>query len=473
MLKNFLRCTFILAVCFSITRCATTRKDMVSKTDQVTQNLEGLYSGKVPLAWGKKSLLDYPILFISFKHKYIERFYKGERQLLNFMKWEKEIPTSGTSFGLFKKDKTNHLVIYLDNDSKNNTDNTTHTILHEGFHFFVQSDKKKWKQLEGNPNRGTLYPLEAIPRYYRWEMYKSLESYLESPGKEKLRGFSWWFNRWKVNFPDEYKNFTDRIEGSAQYYSNAMMTRLHNLKRTKLRSEFENFKAYFISKTDPKKRFRLDFESYLIGPLASMVLDQLKVSKWKNKVEKGASPLQLLAKKNKPKRQKINNIVQNEFLQVSIKEMQKIDKEGKLDRIISLLANPKTHRVVVDNKNLQFTSFAAKGMFKPSFNFQDTGDLQFIALSSPHKVSGLNIDINYKKGDHWIMLSGSPCLKKGSTTLLLYESKNLNFKNGYVQTQTRPLIHAPVKRIKKNKANWYCVDNSVEFQKAKSLLNEK
>src|SRR5665213_305213 len=88
-------------------------------------------------------------------------------------------------------------------------------FIHEGFHRFGQKD---WKE-PAEHRRGTVYPLSEVPRLYRRMTFDNLKAYYLSKGKDKtsLGKASFWFAKWKAEFPEELANSMDNIEGTARY----------------------------------------------------------------------------------------------------------------------------------------------------------------------------------------------------------------------------------------------------------------
>jgi hypothetical protein len=234
-----------------------------------------------------------------------------------------------------------------------------------------------------------------------------------------------------VTFPKEYNNYTDRIEGSAEYYTNEQLTRLENLKSSEAITSFEHFKKSkkFL---DLKESLSLTIESYHLGALAGIVLDE-KLPHWKKEVRKGASPLELLALLQTKRREKPNFPLQNELIQISVKKMEQIDGDGRLDESIKLLANIEVLLLIIPMSEVESSGFTSSGMYQSFFNFRLISNVQFIKLLTPVNMKHENWQTQIPSEKIWIMAKDHPCANQSLATVIPLKKGSFQYKNGRLQ----------------------------------------
>ncbi len=445
----------ILFCGFLIASCASQNKALRSNITEATKNLQQVYKTS-PRPWPHFNLLNYPIIFISFKEKIAQRFIKGDLQDLNFKRWHKLIPSSRIGFDTLKIESTKYLILHVDNFKDLSPMKLTETAIHEGFHYFAQDE---WRQQKQETGRGDIYPLQAVPRYYRWEMRESLIHFLNSKNKQSLQRFSYWYFKWKTNFKEEYENYTDRIEGTAQYYTNHLMAGLNKALGFQPQDEFEVFKNNIATNQSFQEMFSLSYESYVLGTLSGMILDRLGAAGWQKTTRLGPSPLELLARRYKPLRDNVNNEVQTEFLRASVREMEKIDKDGQIDKIISGLASAGVLKAFIPSQGKQFSSFSIKGVYRSFFNYPGVKNVELIKLSSSHVISGPKMSFKFLPGDFWITAQQTPCSKKHGT-ILLFEKENVELQNKRLSVKANSL---QFKGSLKNHqgTQWFCIQEQL------------
>ena len=425
--------------------CATGLKETQSVIDKTTKAMVRNDKAQV---WPNFNILDHSIIFISHNSHWVELFENKGRTQLAYTVWKEKIPDFPQSYSRRVIDRKNILVVNVDWANENTWKSLLDIIYHEGFHEFEQ---KGWNREKLSKGRGSYYPLQVIPRYFRWEALQSLEAYLKSHSKKDLQIYSYWYFKWKTNFKEEYDNFTDLIEGSAQFYANAMTA---NLAQTAT-SHKDHFYSTPLMKQNFSDKFDLSFESYILGTLSSIILDQLNVKNWKASVEKGTSPLELLAKTHKPKRAKTNNVAQGRFLKASLREMEKIDKDGKLDNLISHLANPKIVKVAIPTNKIKRSTFSTNGIYRSFFNYPGLTGVQFISLDEPHWVEGRGFKLKYNTHDYWITAQKTPC-QKGHSTLLLLDPSRISLTKTTLTLNDRSFNQLSGETKKQNNVTWFC-----------------
>ncbi len=446
-------CFFTILCCsFFLVSCASKEKSLNASVEKTAKNLILLYKDS-NRPWPTYNLMDYPILFVSFKEKVAKRLIRNELQSLEWSQWKNKIPKTKIGFDTQKIDDQQYLILHLDNYSNPSPEDLMTVIVHEGFHVFFQQEWKKQKNAEG---RGDIYPLQAIPRYYRWEMKKNLVNHLHFKDPKSLQKYSYWFYKWKNNFKEEYENYTDRFEGTAQFYTNDMMTLFYNNHSSSKLEPYEFFRKKSETSPSFQQRFSLSHESYVLGTLTGILLNQGGTN-WQQSVRLGSSPMELLAQRFKPLRDKVDNAAQTEFLRASIREMHKIDADGKLDKIISDLANPKVLKVVVPSAGLQFSSFSTQGVYRSFFDFPGIKEVQMIELASPHTFSSPSFEFSFQPGEHWVTAKKTPC-SNDHATLLLSNLKIINLSNTSLRfnnVSKNGVFHGRLKT--ENGTQWFCV----------------
>lgn len=437
--------SFVLVLLLA-TGCATSKKQKgVVQVQDVVEELKLL---KDVTPWLDYKFTEHPFLFVSKKRRTAHRLQEGQLTLLDYYDWKKTLGWSESPFDFVEHQNQKYLVINL--DAKESVESTLRTALHEGFHWFYQDEVRGWKtDSKLSAARGDFYPLLSRPRYFRWVMMDELFNYLESGQELHLRAFSWWFLEWEEQFPEEAKNNVDRVEGSTQYYTTNMMVTLSNKKSGKNKAIY---KDPFLARNFDKRSFSVDSESYVIGTLAGLALDKLKIESWQKQVNKGESALQILASSIEPKVQKLNPALQKEFLDLSVEKMNELDRNGQLDQTIAGFANRKVIKVALSLKSYKGGAFSVKAMYRPFFKFANVDGITMVQLHNAHKKTFENSKIQFEAGDVYVMANKNPCGKPAA--ILLLSPKRTTFENGRIKNQGDHLIDLPAK--KSNVENWYC-----------------
>lgn len=443
------RFIFLLPI-FVFVGCATHPRKATTMVNESAHHLKYLFSHGQPV-WDQCHLDKEPILFVSHKDNQVSLFRNSQLSKLNPTLWLPKIPTNPIEFLAAEIDGQKYLILFVDKFTEEESSlKMTTMVLHEGFHSFCQ---QSWDRQFQGQSRGNIYPIQTVPRYYRWEMYDSLLSYLEKGRKLKdLRHFSYWYQKWQKNFPEEAKNYTDRVEGSAEFYTTLMVARLKSHLQKKTVSPLE----VLLDRPSLSQVFDLSYESYVLGSLAGLILDHKNVKNWQKSVAKGSSPLQILSQQQKPLRKNVNNVKQTELLKISVEKMQAIDSDGKLDRVISGLASQKMVRVSIPLKILKPRGFAASAMYQSFFDFPGVKNVQLTKLKSDLPLIGPGFQYTIPNSAIWIMAEKSPC-DPSSSALLLFDpdqvvmtKKELTLKD---KVQTK--FHGESKLV--NTISWFCV----------------
>ncbi|MGB7318014.1 MAG: hypothetical protein WBC85_08625 [Planktotalea sp.] len=138
-------------------------------------------------------------------------------------------------------------------------------------------------------------------RSQRYEIIRALSLALLSPEDETeyLEAAKWWFEAYQNDHPQEYElaKSMDIFEGAARYFDMAMNVRSvggFDLSAEELRANYQRMilKDYTL---DADRFFGLpDEESYEIGGIAGVLLEMKNDATWKDRVEQGTPPLEIL-----------------------------------------------------------------------------------------------------------------------------------------------------------------------------------
>ena len=167
------------------------------------------------------------------------------------------------------------------------------TATHELVHFYHQEGA-----LGSGGSRAQAYPLNAAPRYYRMMIYHNLITALEQPdNRDRLLGQArHWLDRWQAEFKEESDAIrdTDIVEGSARYIENLGAIVTKDMGSDAILQEA-------IQAMERDALFTAaDEESYELGYVAALLLDQV-APEWKaGFYQKKLSPVELLLQGIKP-----------------------------------------------------------------------------------------------------------------------------------------------------------------------------
>lgn len=227
------------------------------------------------------------------------------------------------------------------------------TASHEIVHFYYQSDS------EGGGTRTQPYPVDKTPRQYRFMIMKNLEDAYKNPAnKEKALGQAkYWYEKWKTEFPNEYNDIksTDIAEGTAKYTE--YLSEIINDKISK-----EDIKKAVVKLIGIDKEFlSADSESYEMGPISALLLDERKTD-WKNNFYESKTTLEeLLLKDVKPIEQKMDPEVEKSVSE----KIESFNAEAKKNfENITKAYEDKNIPYLKINKTESTTSFGSEGVFK-------------------------------------------------------------------------------------------------------------
>lgn len=183
------------------------------------------------------------------------------------------------------------LVMSVDDFSLSQPDavsETFRTATHELVHFYHQPSA----QSQGEGSRAQSYPLQAAPRLYRQMVYQNLIMAAENPAEREraLQQARYWQDRWQTEFPQEIKDIrtTDIAEGTAKYIENLGFVIQKDMDQKTLWQ-----KAGALIERDalfPSS----DAESYDLGFVACLLLDQTKPGWQADFYQQGKTPVDAL-----------------------------------------------------------------------------------------------------------------------------------------------------------------------------------
>ena len=272
-----------------------------------------------------------------------------------------------------------------------------------------------WKRKFTKARPSLVYPVPSLARYYRWEMNRNLA--LSDKNKKHLRHFSYWFNRWKTSFPNEYKTSIDQTYGAANITSTLYLVSF--LKKRPWLNRYREIKSpeqKDVSKITIDSLAKLKDEAKALGLMSANLLKK-DVKNWHQKIQLGESPAEILANNYAPLKQKIDTDKQSLLFRLSVQEMKQVDPEGLLDAAISKLANKKTKRIVFPlpqiDRQKEYSIF---------FNFLDLQNVKIItkwSLQKPHPL--------VQASTSQLIIAGStPCFGETSVLVFPFSSEQIH-----------------------------------------------
>lgn len=167
--------------------------------------------------------------------------------------------------------------------------------VHEFFHHIGQEN---WT-INQTGGRGTLYPLDGVPRFYRRMIYDNLKQYFQTGNQISLGHAKYWFNKWTLEFSNETQATTDGYEGTAKYVeimAAAVIKLGCSATNEKIKAEIINIVTSDFGFSVSGQHLALDSEGYEIGGLAAFILkfSEFKLSDWNSRISAGETPLQVL-----------------------------------------------------------------------------------------------------------------------------------------------------------------------------------
>lgn len=271
------------------------------------------------------------------------------------------------------------------------------TATHELVHFYYQPELES----DGIESRSTKYPLDYKPRMYRKMIIQNLVQAFQSDEYEKslyLGRVKYWLEKWKNEYNDEYKTIKniDIFEGSARYIEYL------GARPTKKVTE-EELKNYYISKLEKNVEYSAaDGESYELGYISGLLLDQIKPD-WKiNYYDTGLTPVELVVSNYKAVEEKVDNQVESK-LKKSMDEVNKqISKD--MDNIIKSENDISIPYLKINDKNM-VGSMGLEGFY----NYKGKEillklDCSFESSEGDIKPSGLSAISKFENGSNYIMI---------------------------------------------------------------------
>jgi hypothetical protein len=345
------------------------------------------------------------------------------------------------------------LVIDLDQFQPLTAQTILPSVLRQGFQLFEQS---QWDQGHYRQPRGQVYPVQAIPRYYRWEMQKNLQLFIKNQSTKNLRHFSYWYNKWKATGKDEYLSETDRMAGSAEYYMVEMMTRVLNQNTPESLSPIAYFKQLKQLHLPLYDKLSHAYEAAVLGAMSGLILQRRRRAGWQRRITQGVSPLELLANEQAPLTEVIDQISQSRFLRATVEKMKELDPKGDLDRIIRHLANPKIVKAAVPLLGLKPHSFSSSATYRSFFDYPGVKGVVMHKLNSDFRLLNDDFYHQFEPGEYWVTAQQTPC-GNSPATVLIYLPENV------VLSSTKMTIKKPRTRhyegglVKTGPDLWFCM----------------
>lgn len=251
------------------------------------------------------------------------------------------------------------------------------TASHELVHFYYQD------KLEISGTRTQPYPVNKVPRQYRFMIMKNLEDAYKNPAnKEKALGQAkYWYEKWKTEFPNEYADIksTDIAEGTAKYteYLSEIVTD---------KTSPEDIKKVAVKLINLDQEFlAADSESYEMSPISALLLDEQNPD-WKNNYyESNITLEELLFKNVKTVEQKMDPEVEKNISE----KIESFNSEAKknFENITKAFEDKSIPYLKID-KSESTTSFGSEGVYK--YNGHEVATNYFATFGVKDKTIKIN-----------------------------------------------------------------------------------
>lgn len=294
--------------------------------------------------------------------------------------------------------------------------------------------------------RHFVYPLLTQPRYYRWKMIELLREYQKKPDQLNLNHFTYWYNKWKNEFPEEYKE--EKVSKRS-----LLVLLKQTLKPNKhLKQDVKDF----LSLEHPSpSRFQASFEAEFLAPLAFNIIEANSIATRDEIMNQQTTLLDLLAKSSTEKKVKTLDFkIQNKILRNSVMVMEDLDPEGKIDVIIRQLADPQTAKLVIDHNKSHHPPYHS--LYQSYFNFPGVKGVKIFELVDDSFVSTPQGQLELSKELHWVTATQTPCQHKGESTLFLFDKKEFNYSNGVLSAKIPRRFEVKARKVKKGHTLWFC-----------------
>lgn len=223
--------------------------------------------------------------------------------------------------------------------------------------------------LEGPSGRAQPYPVDARPRMYRMMMYRNLVRAYDEPAHADaaIGQASYWFNRWQQEYPEESQNthMIDADEGMARYIENMGVVVGH-----------ENGNPGDHIEREPDFP-SADAESYELGFVAALLLNQRQPA-WKQDFAQAyKSPLQMLLEGIAAREEPLDTQVRGQ-VQAMVDRLN-ADAEVQLTNVLQAQADNSVPWLYLDASQV-VSSFSARG------NLLVNGEEVFTGFSAEYRA---------------------------------------------------------------------------------------
>lgn len=449
---------FIGLVVLLFAGCSTL-KSPTSRVKVITSGLNAL-SGKE--VWMGFNLQSHPVIIITQKDQMAFRYLNGKVQKWKYELIPDDLKTRKFSFVNRKIEDIDTMLFNLDANSPSPDEiKAIATIIHEGFHFFFQTDKNLWKTNQNETmQRGGEWPIKSKPRYYRWKMLQSLLSYYEQESDEHLKQYSAWYFKWMEAYPNQFRSYLDRHEGSAQYVM--VKSLAHHSKEATVRGCVNVIEKFYPS-TMHKASMDLGGESYILGAITGCILDSLKNSLWQKEVEAGKSSQQVLAEVYKSNTKVIGDKTElKEFEILADDKMKEMDDDGTIHDFVNKYQAQKLNFISINITKLQRLDFSARGFYLVDDIYNKGESISFIKMLSPSDLQSTDGSaiLRTEKPNPTLQFHSNPCVDKKSSgsTHWVYSVDKIHFAGHRLKAEFKDitLYKDPTSVKNKNGALWLC-----------------
>lgn len=439
----------------SLSQCASFQKE--NHMEKEIWRTQQLIEKSQNLTWPPFDLREYNFWLVSNEYQLLKQFKNGKITSLSYYQFKQQIPQIPFMHQLIELNNEKILLINVDHPSVQKKNEIAQNLLNKGFFTFYQNNSSLWQQSLTAPTP-ILYPFLERPRLYRRLMLSALKDFLHTKDKKHLQAFSWWYHKWAKEFPIEALSSTDRYAGSAQYYT---FKQLHS-NAPSSKDAFSFYKSREFSKENFNEEFfDLLNESQFLGFLSGLILDELEKNpkNWKKLVASGLSPLEVLAKKSKAKKQILQPSQQREYLHISVRKMHQLQQNEQLDQSIKSLANFKNIKVILNEKNFLKEAPLIKDQYHSFFNFIGMTDIKLHTLNSVVKLKSSLVTFNLDSTSIWISAYKTPCHNSSNSTVLTFSASAITEnKDGTLTIDGQHILKNQFKKKKYRHNTFYCLN---------------
>ncbi len=238
-------------------------------------------------------------------------------------------------------------------------------MTHESFHHYRQDG---WRDLGAVVSRIERYPQDVEARRHRVETWRALRRALLEPDRQAgyLSAAAWWFQEWKLRFPDEVALVLDSDvrEATAQYVDEAATVRAALGSGATADAVDRGYRRMVAKDLDPSEVYNgsADSEAYHAGSIACMLLERFAHPTWQRDAEDGVPPLESLLGTRLGRPQPPSDVV-DALIEARVAPRQRRIR-SPMQELMAELKTPGARFVVFEGLPATDGSFHSEGVFR-------------------------------------------------------------------------------------------------------------